>query len=404
MKICVVSEYYPRRRDPVLGIWAHRQALAARAAGADVRVLALERPVPAEAEVRAALRGRVRRLVRSGAAIAKQPRHDELDGVKVEYVRFLAPRRTGGYPRWERWATGPLGGALERLHSSWPIDVLHAHYALPAGGAVQPFASGRGIPLVVSVHGGDVYGPAVATPPARARIGEVLRSAAVVLCNSRATLRRAAALTGSQGAMRVVHLGAEAPPSAPDRRTRPTVATLGHVVARKRHADVARALALARRRLPDLGWVVIGDGPELLELRRLVAQLGVAGSVELMGQLEPDRALEELARCHLMALPSIDEAFGVAYAEALACGVPAIGCSGEGGPEEIASLGDGMLLVAPGDVEALARTIAELISDGARHARLSEAARTTAAENLSWERCGRTTVAAYEAALAGSVE
>ena len=46
MRVAVVAEYYPRRRDPVLGVWAHRQALAARDAGAEIRVLALERPLP----------------------------------------------------------------------------------------------------------------------------------------------------------------------------------------------------------------------------------------------------------------------------------------------------------------------------------------------------------------------
>jgi teichuronic acid biosynthesis glycosyltransferase TuaC len=102
-----------------------------------------------------------------------------------------------------------------------------------------------------------------------------------------------------------------------------------------------------------------------------------------------------------MVLPSVDEAFGVAYAEALACGVPAVGCSDEGGPEEIASLGEGMLLVPPGDVDALARTIVQSLSNRERWTRLSEAARRTAAEHLSWERCGRATVAAYEDALSG---
>ena len=64
MRVCVVAEFYPRRRDPVLGVWAHRQALAARDAGADVRVLALERPVPAAAALRAAGSGRPGRLAR----------------------------------------------------------------------------------------------------------------------------------------------------------------------------------------------------------------------------------------------------------------------------------------------------------------------------------------------------
>ena len=46
MKVAVVSEFYPRAHDPVLGIWAHRQAQAAIAAGAEVRVVVLNRVVP----------------------------------------------------------------------------------------------------------------------------------------------------------------------------------------------------------------------------------------------------------------------------------------------------------------------------------------------------------------------
>jgi hypothetical protein len=46
MKVAVVAEFYPRAADPVLGLWAHRQAIAAHDAGADVRVLVLYRPLP----------------------------------------------------------------------------------------------------------------------------------------------------------------------------------------------------------------------------------------------------------------------------------------------------------------------------------------------------------------------
>jgi teichuronic acid biosynthesis glycosyltransferase TuaC len=100
-----------------------------------------------------------------------------------------------------------------------------------------------------------------------------------------------------------------------------------------------------------------------------------------------------------MALPSVDEAFGVAYVEALACGVPAIGCEGEGGPEEIVTFGEGMLLVPPREPDALAEAIRALLADEARLTELSESAQGTAAEEFSWERCGRATVRAYERAL-----
>ena len=49
MRVVVVAEYYPRPDDPVNGVWAHRQALAARDAGADVRVIVLDRPLPTSA-------------------------------------------------------------------------------------------------------------------------------------------------------------------------------------------------------------------------------------------------------------------------------------------------------------------------------------------------------------------
>ncbi|MBA2506776.1 MAG: glycosyltransferase, partial [Thermoleophilaceae bacterium] len=275
----------------------------------------------------------------------------------------------------------------------------HAHYALPAGGAALSWARRHDVPLVVSVHGGDVLGPAVADPAARQRIGSVLRSADAVMCNSHPTLERSALLAGSDANMRVVHLGADPPKHPKPRREVPTVATLGHLVARKRHADVLRAVRLARERVPELEWLVIGDGPEREALEELARRIGVAEHVTFAGQLEPEEALAELASCHLMALPSVDEAFGVAYVEALACGVPAIGALGEGGPEEIAALSRSMLLVPPGDAEALASLIADLLESRAEVSALAAQARRGAARHFSWEACGKATVECYREAL-----
>jgi len=393
MNACVVAEYYPRRRDPVLGVWAHLQALAARDAGAEVRVLALERPVPPLGALRSP-----RRAGRALRGIASQPRRETRDGLEVQYVRFLAPPRDRSYVHWDRWARRPLERALARLHGEWPIDVVHAHYALPAGAAARGWAAAQGKPLVVSVHGGDLHGPILQSETARARVGDVLSGAAAVLCNSADTLARANALTGGAMRGRVVRLGARAPENLAPKHDTPTVATLGHVIARKRHEDVLRALAAT----DGVSWVVIGDGPERARLERVASEAGVHAI--WLGQLEHRDALRELGRCHVMALPSVDEAFGVAYIEALACGVPAIGSRGEGGPEEIAAAGEGMLLVPPRDPSALADAIGELLSDADGLKRLAAAARLTAQEHFSWEACGRATIAAYSDVVSASDE
>jgi glycosyltransferase involved in cell wall biosynthesis len=400
MRVCVVAEYYPRRRDPVLGVWAHRQALAARDAGAEVRVLALERPLPGAAAARAAARLRPGPLARQLAAFARQPGQEVRDDVEVRYVRFVSPPRGRAYAGWHRWARRPLARALGRLQGEWPFDVVHAHYAHLAGAAALAWTGTAGVPLVVSVHGGDLLAPTLSSPEARATVAATLRGAAVVLCNSRATLDAAADLTGSADRMRVVHPpGAPPPVPAPARRPWGAVATLGHAIPRKRHADVLAAVALLTERVPAVRWVVIGDGPELPALRERARELGLADRVEWLGQLDPPAAVSEVARCHLMAMPSVDEAFGVAYVEAMSCGVPAIGSAGEGGPEEIAAAGPGMLLVPPRDPPALADAIASLLGDGARWEELAGAARQTAAERFGPEACGHATVDAYREAL-----
>jgi glycosyltransferase involved in cell wall biosynthesis len=257
------------------------------------------------------------------------------------------------------------------------------------------------VPLVVSAHGGDVLSVVHRGPRARAAVEGALRHARIVLANSADTARRAR----EQGARetRVVHLGADFPaPGELDGRGDgpPSLVTVGHLVARKRHADVVRALWTLRDRHPDLRYVVVGAGPEREPLEALARDLGVADRVDLRGQLSPSRARGEAWRGAAFVLPSVDEAFGVAYIEAMAGGVPAIGCRGEGGPEEIAAAGGGIRLVPPGDVEALAGELDHILADREWARELGAAGRATVESAFTWERCGHDTVEAYRAALA----
>ncbi len=402
MKVAVVAEFYPRQGDPVLGVWAHRQALAARDAGAEVQVLVLHRLVPPRASFSQGppnLSNRPGGPARALLSLAREPRRQTHDGLDVTYVRYVSPPRSRSYHAWGAWAGPALGLALRRLRRSFDFDLIHAHNAVPACDAAR--RARLGVPLVVSVHGGDVLYTAPRTRAGREAVERNLAAAATVLANSRGI----AELARAHGARdtRVVHLGADLPEprGASGRRERraPSLVTVGHLVARKRHADVLRALAVLAKRHPTLRYVIVGDGPERVALEGLAARLEVAGRVDFRGQLPPGEAIEQARACTLFAMPSTEEAFGVAYIEAMAGGVPAIGCRGEPGPEEIAAAGDGFVLVPPGDIERLTQRIDELLSDPQRLREASMRARETVAANFTWERCGVQTVAAYEHVL-----
>ncbi len=389
MRVCVVAEFYPRAHDPVLGVWAHRQAMAARDAGAEVRVVVLHRPIPPLDTPRREVRRRLGTLLR-------QPRQATLDGLAVDYVRFVAPPRPRGYGAWGAWAAPPLALHLRRLRTGWPFDLVHAHSAVPAGEAVR--RARLGVPVVVSSHGADTFFTATNYAAGRRAVGEVYATAAVVLANSRGIEQSARRLGATRTT--VVRLGTDIPGVLPAKRPDPTLVTVAHLVTRKRQGDVIRALWILRDRHPRLRHLIVGDGPERARLEGLARQLGLEHRVEFAGQLPNPEALQAAWAGHLFVLPSVDEAFGVAYVEAMAGGLPAVGCLGEPGPAEIEEAGPGIRLVAPGDIPALAaaidrelaRTPRELRERGAR-------ARSTVERYFTWERCGRATLAVYEQAL-----
>jgi teichuronic acid biosynthesis glycosyltransferase TuaC len=391
VRVAVVAEYYPRPSDPAWGIWAHRQAAGVRERGVEVRVVALDRPLPSRRDLLA--------LPNPGGLVNWARRFVDphgptvLDGVPVRYARFLSPPRPLSYASWGRWAPRPVRRALEQ---SWLPDLVHAHYAVPAGDAVLRWIRrGHDVPLVVSVHGGDLSFTA-RNARGRAVVTRVLQAADAVIANSEVTKRGIEELTGPLTTLGVIHPGADVLAARAERHRDTTLVTVAHLEPHKNQANVIRALAALAGRHPGLRYHLIGKGPDRQSLEELACSLGVADRVEFMGGMLHNEALAELAHCHVHVMPSIHDAFGVAHVEAMAAGVPAIG--GEAtGAEDIAAAGEGMTLVPPGDVTALARAIDRLVGDPGELDRVGEAARRTVAGHFSWSRNAEETVALYNA-------
>ena len=171
-------------------------------------------------------------------------------------------------------------------------------------------------------------------------------------------------------------------------RTRVPVVELlavGSVVPRKGYDILVAALA----RIPDLAWrlIIAGDRERSLETARWldaeVTRLGLAERVTFVGAVAPQRLMQLYAAAELFVLPSRFEGYGMAYAEAIAHGVPVVGTRAGAVPDTVPA-GAGVL-VAPDDVDALAAVLRRLIESPLERERLAAGARAAAVKFPSWE-------------------
>jgi phosphatidylinositol alpha-1,6-mannosyltransferase len=171
---------------------------------------------------------------------------------------------------------------------------------------------------------------------------------------------------------------------------RPTVLTVARLRDRyKGHDVLVRALASVRARVPDVEWVVVGDGPLRGELESLAREHGVADAVRFVGSVPDEERDAWLRRCRVLAMPSrlpgdgqAGDGFGIAYLEAAVYGKPVV-AGNVGGPLDAIIDGETGLLVDPTDAVAVADAITRLLSDSELAQRLGRAA-AERARGFSW--------------------
>lgn len=138
----------------------------------------------------------------------------------------------------------------------------------------------------------------------------------------------------------------------------------------KRTIDVIDIFAKISKKLPAK-LLLIGEGPDVVLVRRKVTKLNLNGTVQFLGN---QSAVEEiLPLSDLFLLPSEEESFGLAALEALACGVPVIGTTGNGLVEVIEDNINGFLRPV-GDTTAMADIAIELLTDKPRLQKFRESA------------------------------
>ena len=174
-----------------------------------------------------------------------------------------------------------------------------------------------------------------------------------------------------------------------------------------------RALGLLFFRHPELRsdvcLLVVGgaldpgdDSPEIEKieaLRSLVHQHRMEANVSFVGSMDQQRLALFYAAADVCAVPSLTESFGLVALEAMACGTPVVGTR-VGGLQTLIEHGQSGLLVPAGDYQALAESIAQVLTDPRLRMHLAHGARERA-EHFSWRNVGDLVEALYAKILAG---
>jgi glycosyltransferase involved in cell wall biosynthesis len=181
----------------------------------------------------------------------------------------------------------------------------------------------------------------------------------------------------------------------PELRDRRIILFLGRLSFKKGLELLVPAFAAAAARRPDLHLVLAGPADDYEPcVRALIRQYGLFDRATLTGTLSPSEVLEAYAAANLFVLPSRNENFGIAAAEAMAAGVPTI-LSNEVQIADQAAR-EGACRVVPLDAAAWTKAILEVLAEGDE---VAARARAHIASHYSWESVGRQLVDMYRQAI-----
>lgn len=290
--------------------------------------------------------------------------------------------------------------ATRRVSREVGATLLHGHWLIPGGAVVA--AAGTALPVVVSLHGSDVY---VAERHAIARLAaraSLRRIDWITACSD--DLRARAIVLGADGArIDTIPYGVDVNRFRPDPDARSAcrralgigaddvvLFTAGRLVRKKGFEYVIDAVARLAPRWPAVRLVIAGGGDLDEALRSRVRDHGIGGHVQFVGVLAQPDVARHLAAADIAVMPSVrDEAGNVdglpnTVMEALASGTPLVATT-VGGIPSVVTDGHNGLLVPEKDAPALEAALERLLASPDERAALGAAARADAMASRTWD-------------------
>ncbi len=294
------------------------------------------------------------------------PFYEEKDGLSIYRIRSFRTEFFGAsFWTMSAYVLAGLWAGL-RLMFSFRPDVIHAHFAVPAGALAFALSVLTRVPYVLTAHLGDVPGgvPEKTDPwfrwvlPFTHPIWDHARRAVAV-----SEYTRQLALRHYPVDIQVIPNGADLKHLAPAEirlNRSPQLVFAGRFVPQKNPLEIVRVLA----RVKDLDWrcAMLGDGFLMGQVKAEIEKSGLQDRFDLPGWVTPEDVLDWFSRSDILFMPSLSEGLPVVGVQALARGL-AIVSSNIGGFLDLVDDGHNGCLVEIDDLVKFERTLRELILD-----------------------------------------
>ncbi len=290
-----------------------------------------------------------------------------------------------------------------RLTRKNQYDVIHYFFGLPTGFLSLLPGPHRKTPYFISLRGSDVPGydnynktlqkvHRLLLPLTK----KIWKDATQIVALS-ASLKETARKTAPSQAIKVIPNGVDSiffrtALSENNEKKGLKLISVARLIERKGIQNILYALAELRD--PEISFLIVGTGNYEEELKKLCKELSLDNSVLFYGFCHPQKLHKLLVQNDVFILTSLAESFGMAFVEAMACGLPIIGADIGGIPDLIGK--ENGILVAPGDINQIKGAILKIKKSKQLRIQMSRANIEKMMEYYNWKSVTKQYIAIYQ--------
>ncbi len=298
---------------------------------------------------------------------------------------------------WPKWL--PMIWHLWKTARKEKIEAILVGQILPVGTAAMILKKFLKIPYFVSCHGMDIL-TAAGSPRKKKLMNKILEQASGVIANSEFTRNELLKLGVLENKITIIYpcpgkISGIAPEKVLEIKNRLGLAdkkiilTVSRLMKRKGHDKVIEALPKVLEKIPNVIYVVVGDGPEKKNLKSKIENLKLEDSILLLGEISEEKKAAFYQLCDLFIMtprqigPDV-EGFGTVYLEANQYGKPVVAGRSGGVAEAVVDDATG-LIVNPEDTNQIAEAVIKILSDENLAKKFGEQGRERVKKEFEWE-------------------